>query len=234
MKITIPLLIAALIIGGCSSVTKLAGNDDAGAASTDGALFQKQKRDGIAVSYSIDHYKFGGVIGGYRLSIMVENDGEATKLFRINEISILDGSRTMMLPMSYEDFSNAAGQLSGTPMPMIPPPQTGSTFSGSATNTMTGQTYHYYGDSTPQANFNSGFSSGLNTGAAIGAGLRRKAGNELQAWAGSNWLRGGYDIPAGARVTGLLFISALKPRPLPITTRVTVNDQEFKFNTKPN
>ena len=241
MRQTLPIiLLAAAVLTGCASVKPLMDTSNAIkgpnlVGGTDEVLYEVATKGNFAVGYNLDHYKLGKITGGYRLTLLFKNNG-GEELQVAPSVSLLDASGTLIPATSYEQFVIDASILAGTPAPTIPPPPPGVTrFNGTVFNTTTGQTSYVTGSVRPRMSasqsFASGFAQGAATGDAIVAAAKQRAGKDLLAWGGTNWLLNQYELEPGTQAVGVVFYPSLDPRLHPLKVRIRVGGDTFDFTS---
>lgn len=207
--------------------------------------YETVEKNGIAISHNLFFAKSDS-FSGYRLTLIFRNTGTAPRIVK-PRISMRDSNGFIVLPYDYDAFVAEAASLAGTEVPPIPPePQPTLHFhSGTISSSYTGNTYAHSGAtsysgtssysgttvSVPAGGFASGFARGLAQGAAIRAMRDRAEGRLLVRWANAFWLRGAYELPAGAAASGALFFPASQIGQLPLRLVVEAGSEQFEFTT---
>lgn len=196
--------------------------------------FETVERDGVSVSYNLQH-RDDGIGPMYRLVLIMRNDTDSPIDFA-PKVTLVDGAGLIARQYDYFDVRSLASVLlatSGMSAPPIPGVRTSAsrTYEGTITSTASGQTYSYKGNSRPAGSFSSSFAEGYAVGAAGRARREAKSALSIIGWADSYWIQNVDSVPAGAGVSGAIMLRSGKKPVLPLRLKVDVAGRQFEFLT---
>ena len=193
--------------------------------------FETREQNGIAVSYNLQ-LRNDGLGPVYRAVLIIRNTGSMA-ISVTPQLTLLDGDGLVIKPYSFEGLRSDAFALAGTTAPPIPSSERARYYQGAVTDSSTGQTFNYTGQSTSAGSFSNGFAKGYAMGAQMRAQADAANGFTLVKWANNHWLNSQYHyVATGTAVSGaIMYPGSKKPR-LPMQLVVQLGDEKFVFVTK--